>query len=93
MEQRLPDPTIALTYSSAGSQDIKDEVTELLQEWKDILNITVSANDIDPNILFDDLAMGANNPLSFYSVGWIAAYPDPEDWTTVIFDKDSAQMG
>jgi peptide/nickel transport system substrate-binding protein/oligopeptide transport system substrate-binding protein len=80
-----------LTYTSGGSQEIKDEVTELLQEWKDTLNITVSANDIDPNVLFTDISQGANNPLSFYAAGWIADYPDPEDWTTLIFDQDSAQ--
>ena len=86
-------PPITLTYSSVGTQVVKDEVSELLQEWKDTLNITVSANDIDPNILFNDLSMGANNPLSFYSAGWIADYPDPEDWTTLIFNKGSAQNG
>jgi len=86
-------PSITLTYSSAGSQDVKDEATELLQEWKDVLNITIDAHDIDPNILFDDLSKGANNPLSFYSAGWIADYPDPQDWTSLLFDKDSAQNG
>ncbi len=86
-------PPITLTYASVGSQEIKDEVTELLQEWKDVLNITVSANDIDPNVLFNNISQGANNPLSFYSAGWIADYPDPEDWTTLIFGKDSAQNG
>lgn len=87
-------PPITLTYSSAGIQAGKDEVTELLQEWKDVLNISVSANDIDPSILFDDEAQGANNPLSFYSgPAWGADYPDPEDWTTLLFDKGSAQNG
>ncbi len=87
-------PPIMLTYASAGVQAAKDEVTELLQEWKDVLNITVSPNDVDPSILFDDEAKGANNPLSFYSgPGWIADYPDPQDWTSLLFDKDSAQNG
>jgi oligopeptide transport system substrate-binding protein len=84
-------PSITLTYASIGSQEIKDEITELLQEWKDVLNITVSANNIDPNVLFNDISQGANNPLSFYSAGWIADYPDPEDWTTLLFSKGSAQ--
>jgi oligopeptide transport system substrate-binding protein len=84
-------PPITLTYASVGSQEIKDEITELLQEWKDVLNVTVSANNIDPNVLFNDISQGANNPLSFYSAGWIADYPDPEDWTTLLFSKGSAQ--
>jgi oligopeptide transport system substrate-binding protein len=87
-------PPITLTYSSAGVQAGKDEVTELLQEWKDVLNIPVSANDIDVGILFDDEAKGANNPLSFYSgPAWEADYPDPEDWTSLLFAKGSAQNG
>lgn len=84
-------PSITLNYASAGSQEVKDEVTELLQEWKSVLKVTVNADDIDPNILFNDLSQGANNPLSFYSAGWIADYPDPEDWTTLLFDNGSAQ--
>jgi peptide/nickel transport system substrate-binding protein/oligopeptide transport system substrate-binding protein len=87
-------PPVTLTYASAGIQAGKDEVTELLQEWKDVLNITVSANDIDVGILFDDEGKGANNPLSFYSgPAWGADYPDPEDWTTLLFDKGAAQNG
>lgn len=84
-------PPITLNYASAGSQEVKDEVTELLQEWKSVLHITVNADDIDPNILFNDISQGANNPLSFYSAGWIADYPDPENWTTLLFNKGSAQ--
>jgi len=87
-------PPITLTYASAGIQAAKDEVTELLQEWKDVLNIPVSANDIDPGLLFDNESKGASNPLSFYSgPAWGADYPDPEDWTTLLFGKASAQNG
>src|SRR5262249_16595426 len=53
-------PPIRLTYASAGTQAAKDEVRELLQKWKDVLNITVSAYDIDSGILFNDQVKGAN---------------------------------
>jgi peptide/nickel transport system substrate-binding protein/oligopeptide transport system substrate-binding protein len=54
----------------------------------------VSANDIEIGILFSDEGKGANNPLSFYSgPAWGAAYPDPEDWTTLLFDQGAAQNG
>ncbi len=87
-------PPISLTYASASIQATKDEVTELLQEWKDVLNITVSASDINISKLFDDEAKGANNSLSFYSgPGWVADYPDPQDFTTLQFDKGAAQNG
>ncbi len=87
-------PPITLNYASAGVQTTKDEVTELLQEWKNVLNITISVNNIDFNKLISDEAMGTNNPLSFYSgPGWVADYPDPQDFTTLQFDKNAAQNG
>jgi peptide/nickel transport system substrate-binding protein/oligopeptide transport system substrate-binding protein len=60
-------PPITLTYSSSGIQTTKDEVAELLKAWKNVLKITVNANDIDSNTLSDDASKGDNNPLSFYS--------------------------
>jgi peptide/nickel transport system substrate-binding protein/oligopeptide transport system substrate-binding protein len=29
--------------------------------------------------------------LQFWGLGWIADYPDPQDWTTLQFDKGSSQ--
>ncbi|HEV2662847.1 MAG TPA: peptide ABC transporter substrate-binding protein, partial [Ktedonobacteraceae bacterium] len=46
------------------------------------------------NTLFNDEGLGANNPLQFYDgPGWIADYPDPEDWTTLQFAAGSGQNG
>ena len=87
-------PAINLSYSSAGAQVAKDEVTEMLQQWHDVLGVTVNANDIDINTLFDNEGKGANNPLSFYSgPGWIGDYPDPQDWTSLQFEKGMGQNG
>jgi oligopeptide transport system substrate-binding protein len=83
-----------LTYASGGIQAAKDEVLELLQEWKDVLNITVSAYDVDFGILLNEQVKGTNNSLSFYSgPAWSADYPDPQNWTTLLFGKDAAQNG
>jgi oligopeptide transport system substrate-binding protein len=84
-------PPITLTYSSSGIQATKNEVTELLKEWKDVLKVTVSANDIDANTLSNDEAQDDNNPLSLYSGTWSADYPDPQDVITLQFDNDVAQ--
>jgi peptide/nickel transport system substrate-binding protein/oligopeptide transport system substrate-binding protein len=87
-------PQINLTYSSAGVQASKDEVAEMLQDWHDVLGITVNSSDIDINLLFKDEGMGTKNPLQFYTgPAWAADYPDPEDWTTLQFDQGSAQNG
>ena len=87
-------PPITLTYSSAGAQDVRNEVAALQQMWQTVLGISVKTNDIEINKLFSDESLGSSNPLQFYSgPAWIADYPDPYDWTTLQFDKGAAQNG
>ncbi|GAC1367204.1 MAG: ABC transporter substrate-binding protein [Ktedonobacteraceae bacterium] len=87
-------PPITLTYSSAGLQAARDEVAAMQQMWQSTLGVSVKTNDIDLNTLFNDEGLGSNNPLQFYTgPGWIADYPDPEDWTTLQFDAGAAQNG
>jgi oligopeptide transport system substrate-binding protein len=87
-------PPITLTYSSAGSQAARNEVAMMQQMWQMTLGISVKTDDIDLYKLFADEALGSNNPLQFYTgPAWIADYPDPEDWTTLQFDKGASQNG
>jgi oligopeptide transport system substrate-binding protein len=87
-------PPITLTYSSAGNQASRNEVAAEQQMWQSVLGVSVKTNDIDLNSLFNDQSEGANNPLMFYSgPAWLADYPDPEDWTTLQFDKGVSQNG
>jgi len=84
-------PQINLTYSSAGNQATKNEVAVMLQDWHDVLGITVNSDDIDINLLFKDERMGIQNPLQFFTgPGWATDYPDPEDWTTLLFTQSSS---
>jgi peptide/nickel transport system substrate-binding protein/oligopeptide transport system substrate-binding protein len=85
-------PSITLTYASGGSQAAKNEVSAMQQMWQSTLGISVKINDIDFNKLIGDEALGCSNPLQFYAgPAWITDYPDPEDWTTLQFDKGAAQ--
>jgi len=81
-------PTIKLTYPG-GSQDQDNEVAALTQMWQNTLGISVKANPEDFNKLLLDMAAAANNPkgLQFWNTSWSADYPDPQDWTTLQFDK------
>jgi len=84
-------PPITFTYASSGVQDARNEVAAEQQMWQTVLGISVKTDDIDFNKLVGDENLGANNPLQFYSgPGWIADYPDPQDWITLQFDKVSA---
>ena len=87
-------PPITLTYSSAGSQDVRNEVAAMQQMWQTVLGISVKTDDIDINKLFTDEGLGSNNPLQFYTgPAWLDDYPDPQDWITLQFDKGASQNG
>jgi oligopeptide transport system substrate-binding protein len=86
-------PPITYTASDAGSPDLRNMFALLQQEWKNVLGVTVNINDIDFNKLLDETQAAQNNPkgLQMWSIGWIADYPDPQDWLTLQFDKGQAQ--
>ena len=81
-------PTIKLTYPG-GSHDQDNEVAALIQMWQKTLGISVKPNPEDFNKLLLDMVAAANNPkgLQFWNTSWSADYPDPQDWTTLQFDK------
>ncbi len=81
-------PPITLTYNS-GNKNADNEVAALQQMWQSTLGISVKVDPIDFNRLLTEITAATNNPkgLQFWSIGWIADYPDPQDWTTLQFDK------
>jgi oligopeptide transport system substrate-binding protein len=83
-----PMPPITLTYST-GSTDTNNEVAALIQTWQTVLGVSVKAAPIDFNKLLDEVTAATNNPhgLQLWGEGWIGDYPDPQDWTTLQFDK------
>jgi oligopeptide transport system substrate-binding protein len=85
-------PAIKLTYSSGGIQAQRDEVTEMQQEWQNVLGVHVDTEDVEYNTLIGDISQGAANPLQFFwGPGWIEDYPDPSDWLTLQFDAGQSQ--
>jgi peptide/nickel transport system substrate-binding protein/oligopeptide transport system substrate-binding protein len=87
-------PQITLTYSSAGVQADQDEVAQMIQDWKEVLGVTVNSSNVELSLLFSEESEGAKNPLQFYTgPAWGADYPDPQDWTTLQFDKGASQNG
>lgn len=93
-------PTITLTYPS-GSASTADLVTTVLGTWSSVLGVTIQGHAEDfTQLLTDvnntvcktptDLAKCQNKGLSMWYLGWIADYPDAQDWTTLQFDKGSS---
>ncbi len=81
-------PPVTLTYPS-GSTEADNEVAALVQTWQTVLGVSVKAAPTDFNKLLDEITAATNNPhgLQFWGIAWIADYPDPQDWTTLQFDK------
>ncbi len=82
-------PAITLTVSSGGSADARNEFQAVQQMWQNTLGVKVTINDVDFNKLLTDITAATNNAkgLQMWNIGWIADYPDPQDWTTLQFDK------
>jgi oligopeptide transport system substrate-binding protein len=58
--------------------------------WKTALGVNVTASEIDFNTLRSKINTALNNSkgLMMWRIGWIADYPDPQDWLTLQFDKN-----
>jgi oligopeptide transport system substrate-binding protein len=93
-------PSISLVYPS-GDQGTADEITTIVGEWSSILGINITPHAEDFNQLLTDVnntvCQTPNNPsaclnkgLAMWWLGWLADYPDPQDWTTLQFDKGAA---
>jgi len=70
----------------------------MIQAWQSILGITVKTQAVDFTTLLGDVTSSAcqtpdspqkclNKGLQMWWLGWIADYPDPQDWLTLQFAK------
>ncbi len=88
-------PTVTLTTSSQGSADARNEFAVAQQTWQDVLGVAVHIEDVDISKLVTERNDSVNNPngLQMWALYWAADYPDPQDWLTLIFGKDSSKNG
>ena len=82
-------PPIKFTLES-GSPDLANEVTTAIGMWQHVLGVTVGTSIVDFNTLLTATAnttgkSPAQGGLQMWALGWIADYPDPQDWTTLQF--------
>ena len=93
-------PSFTLPYPT-GAPDVAQAVTTIIQEWQSALGVTIKGQAMDFNTEISDINATVcqtpddpkkclNKGLAIWWSGWIADYPDPEDWTTLQFGKDSS---
>ncbi|GCE13095.1 peptide ABC transporter substrate-binding protein [Tengunoibacter tsumagoiensis] len=82
-------PAITLSYVS-GVDNFDQEVAALIQQWQKVLGVTVTPDPItDYNTLLDKITATTNNSngLQMWGLGWVAEYPDPQDWLSWQFGQ------
>lgn len=93
-------PSITMPYPT-GAPDIAQSVTTLVQEWQTTLGVTIKTQAMDFNTEISQINQTTcatpttptkclNKGLQMWWTGWIADYPDPQDWTTLQFGQGSA---
>ncbi|MBE3558047.1 MAG: peptide ABC transporter substrate-binding protein [Ktedonobacteraceae bacterium] len=77
--------------TSAQSDTARNEVAAVQQMWQSTLGISVKIDTMEFNKLSDQIDNTKNNPkgLQIWRADWYADYPDPQDWLTLLFSKDS----
>ena len=78
-----------LTYTVSGYGDVGAYVTAVITLWQENLGVTIEPVIIDPYTYYDELYAG--NAGHFYSGGWCADYPDPQNFLDILYHSDSRQ--
>lgn len=81
-------PPIVFTSAGFGSY-VSPRVAALAQMWQQVLGVTITVENIEPNFYYDTLYSGKHGQL--FNYGWCADYPDPENFADVLFHSGSTQ--
>ncbi|GCE05078.1 peptide ABC transporter substrate-binding protein [Dictyobacter aurantiacus] len=84
-------PSLTLSYAlsyKAGA----DTMAAVANEWKQVLGLNVKLQGVQGNDLISQefATAGKAGPLQMWYGSWSTDYLDPQDWTTLFFDKGSS---
>ena len=80
-------PRIILTYAGVGG-DPPDILQAFQQQWEQALGLEITLQATEYSAYLRELRRGT---FQMYAAGWIADYPDPEDFLAKLFHGDSPQ--
>jgi peptide/nickel transport system substrate-binding protein/oligopeptide transport system substrate-binding protein len=88
-------PPLAITISYRQINPADQALTQgAVEQWSNALGLTITAAPLDDHAFFDAFnAPAAQNPMQAWFLGWIADYPDPQDWLSLFFRTPTASSG
>jgi oligopeptide transport system substrate-binding protein len=78
-------PPLVLTTSGYGG-DITGLIGGVIDEWRRNLGVEVTVRQLEPQYFLYGLKQEKNN---LFDLGWIADYPDPQDFIDILFRTGS----
>jgi ABC-type transport system substrate-binding protein len=79
-------PRITLTVAGQLGSAVGPDLQAILAGWRDHLGITVEIQQMEFASFLNELR---NFRLQMYAAGWIADYPDPQNFLDLLFHSDS----
>lgn len=79
-------PRITLTVPGSLGSAIGEDLEAIMAMWRDTLGITVEVQQVEWATFLKDLHAYR---LQMFSVGWVADYPDPQDFLDLLFHSQS----
>ena len=76
----------AVTLEIPNIPDDTKIAAKLQQDFQTYLGVHINVDPVDFEQLTTDVY---TYKVQFYLLGWIAEYPDPQDWTSLQFVKDA----
>jgi oligopeptide transport system substrate-binding protein len=83
-------PPITLTYAAGNLQEA-NEIQAAIEMWQSVLGIAVKPRAVSATTLNREISATVNNShgLQMWTASWQEAYPDPQQWTSLLFGKGS----
>ena len=75
-------PRVTVTVAGWGGVDVEDYLGAVIQDWKQNLGADVTVRLLEPNAFHYNLLEEADE---MYALGWIADYPDPQNFLYTLF--------
>ena len=85
-QSRYADSLPPVVYTAPGSVGAPASVQFAVDAWRDVLGVEVEVELLDPETYPYQLEERAKN---LFSYGWVADYPDPENFLDILLHSES----